>query len=362
MWEETFVTDEVLTSRSGTRNLWEMEIASGRIRQLTSGVESEGDPVVSRQGVLAYARFSPESGLYLRGLEGEAEQRLTLTTRDNFFPRVSPDGRKIVYQSDRTGNNEIWLLDLDTSSERQLTDQPAMDIQPDWSPDGREIVFLSNRGGDFQVWVTSVEGGAPRPLTDHRILIRGTEEQTYRELAPRWSPDGKAIGYIGAADQGEVLWVVDRDGQNARSHFPRAVRFDWYRDSRHVVYTRLGEDAPTTREMVVADLKSGQEATLYRGDHWELDVAPDGRAVSYCDDGKPGTSNHELTGQALFLLRLAPPNAPGELPRASGQPQRLTDAKVGVVLNGGWSPDGKKIVFSRLTQEADIHIAELYKP
>ena len=176
---------------SGAKDLWEVEVASGRLRQLTSGVASEDDPVVSRQGSLAYARFSEESGLYLRGLEGEAEQRLTLTTRDNFFPRVSPDGKRIAYQSDRTGNNEIWLFDLDTSSERQLTDQPAMDIQPDWSPDGREIVFLSNRDGDFHVWVMNVDHVVPRRLTDHSILSRGTAEETYREIAPRWSPDGQ---------------------------------------------------------------------------------------------------------------------------------------------------------------------------
>ena len=320
------------------------------------------DHVVSRQGALAYADSSSASGLYLMGLEGDAERRVTLTTSDNNFPRFSPDGKKIVYQSDRTGNEEIWLLDLETSSERQLTDHPAVDIQPDWSPDGDKIVFLSNRDGDFHVWVMNVDRGVPRRLTDHRILIRGTSAVTYREIAPRWSPDGKAIGFIGAAEEGEALWVVDPDGSNARSHFPGVVRFDWYRDSRHVVYTRLVEDAPTTRAMVVADLKSGQEATLYRGDHWELDVAPDGRAVSYCDDLRPGAGAHELSGQALFLLRLAQPSAPGELPMALGPPERITDANVGVVLNGGWSPDGKKIVYSRMTQEADIHIAELYQP
>jgi hypothetical protein len=113
--------------------------------------------------------------------------------------------------------------------------------------------------------------------------------------------------------------------------------------------------------MVVANLESGQEEALYRGGHGELVVSPDGRAVSYCDDVRPGTSGHELPGQALFKLRLTPPAGPGELPRVLGEPEQITEAKgVSIPLNGGWSPDGKKIVYSRESQEADIHFAKLY--
>ena len=74
------------------------------------------------------------------------------------------------------------------------------------------------------------------------------------------------------------------------------------------------------------------------------------------------TGDRELSGQALFLLRLTPPSTPGELPMALGRPERLTDAKVGVVLNRGWSPDSREVVQTRQSSEADIHVAELYQP
>jgi hypothetical protein len=168
------------------------------------------------------------------------------------------------------------------------------------------------------------------------------------------------------AQRDEAEWhrglEKDRDGRNARFYFPGALRFDWYRDSRHVVYTRMEQGDSGTREMVVANLESGQEVTLYRGDHFALDVSPDGRAISYCDDLRAGGSTHELTGQELFLLRLIPPAHAGELPQVLGQPEQLTEAEgSSVVLYGGWSPAGNVIVYSRLTHESDIHIAELYR-
>ena len=54
----------------------------------------------------------------------------------------------------------LWLHDMETGMERQLTYPPAgrEDRTPDWSPDGKQVVFLSNRGGPFQLWVADVDG------------------------------------------------------------------------------------------------------------------------------------------------------------------------------------------------------------
>ena len=87
-------------------------------------------------------------------------RQISLSAGSNFSQRFSPDGDHIVFQSGRSGNAQIWLLDTVTGSERQLTTPPpgAEDRTPDWSPDGTEIVFLSSRDGPFQLWRTSVDG------------------------------------------------------------------------------------------------------------------------------------------------------------------------------------------------------------
>ena len=115
---------------------------------------------------------------------------------ETFFPSFSQDARKLVYQSDQSGINEVYLIDLDTKGrERNLTADPATDLVPDWSPDGREIVYVSNHGGKTQLSIMDSEGGSRRTLTDLTIPD-SLRSWSSGEIAPRWSPDGKSIAFI----------------------------------------------------------------------------------------------------------------------------------------------------------------------
>jgi TolB protein len=189
------------SDRAGSVNLWEIEIDSQRLRQLTAGSGSDVEPAIAHDGRLAYSQFSHQVDLYCLQIDRAKEERLTFSTRDNFHARFSPDGKKIVYQSNRTGNDEIWLLDVETKAERPLTNHPGIDGAPDWSPDGREIVFLSNREDGFHLWVMNAEGESLRRLT--KQPIPGTVEG-YQTVTLRCSPDGKVIGYLAPGDQGSV--------------------------------------------------------------------------------------------------------------------------------------------------------------
>jgi Tol biopolymer transport system component len=343
-----------VSNRAGTRNLWEIDIESGRLRQLTSGPGPDVQPATSPTGRIAFTPYSHQVDLYWGPVDRpqEEHQRLTSHTRNNFAGRVSPDGQQIVYHSDRTGNNELWLLDRRTGAERQLTDHPATDVVADWSPDGRELVFLSAREGTLQVWVLEVESGRVRRLSEKSHSIPA-EPQFFG--GPRWSPDGKAIGFIAAGEKEETLWVVDPQGENARSVLAGVIGFDWYRTSRHVVYTRPAPDGSGTLEMRVADLETGKEAILLTGPNAELVVAPDGRGIAYVY-----AASH--LNMHLYLLRLAPPAAPGELPRPVGEPRQLTRGEgIWHVHNGGWSPDSKALVYSRDLDAGDIYVIENYR-
>jgi len=339
-----------VSNRSGRMNLWEIEVESRRLRQVTTGPGNDLAPVVSSTGRAAYTQHSHQVDLYQARVDQpeEEHQRLTSHTQNNFGARVSPDGRYILYQSDRTGNFELWLLDRADGSERQLTDNPGFDAMADWSPNGREIVFLSTRGGALQPWILEVASGQTRQLSEvsHWIPF----EPHFG--GPRWSPDGKAVGFLAGNKDRAGLWVVDPQGGNLRSPLPGVIGFDWYRDSQHILYTRSLEDGSGTMEMRVADLQTGKEVVLLRGPSAEITVSPDGRGVSYLH-----SASH--FNMQLFVLRLAPPDSPEGLPRPVGEPRQLTHGgATWHVHNGGWSPDGRAVVYTRDLDSGDIYAIE----
>jgi Tol biopolymer transport system component len=71
---------------------------------------------------------------------------------DNYFPRVSPDGGRVVFGSNREGQSEIYMINIDGSGERRLTSDRADDGAASWSPGGNQIIFDSNRDGDYEIY------------------------------------------------------------------------------------------------------------------------------------------------------------------------------------------------------------------
>jgi TolB protein len=94
--------------------------------------------------------------------------------------RYSPDGRKVVFVSHRTKNNDIWRMDADGGLQTQLTTADKDDENPAFSPDGKHIVFASKRTGNFDIWVMDSDGGNLRQLTSHQA----------DEKQPCWSVGG----------------------------------------------------------------------------------------------------------------------------------------------------------------------------
>ncbi len=109
-------------------------------------------------------------------------------------PQISPDGKLVVYvvgTVDLDGNKSfstLWLASTDKGEPRQLTNTTKKDRHPRWSPDGKHILFESNRSGDNQLWIIDLTGGEARQLT------------TISSEASNgiWSRDGKHVAFLSA--------------------------------------------------------------------------------------------------------------------------------------------------------------------
>jgi len=101
---------------------------------------------------------------------------LTSDAGESRNPRWSPDGSRIVFQSNRDGDWDIFVMDADGGNEVPLTFNSSDDLSPDWSPDGRRIVFRSDRDGDHDIYVMDADGSDVIQISD----------EAGSDSVPRW--------------------------------------------------------------------------------------------------------------------------------------------------------------------------------
>ena len=132
-------------------------------------------------------------------------EKVVASSRYQTAPDYSPDGTKIAFMSNRSGNWEIWVSDSDGSNVLQLSSFGTKDTgSPRWSPDGKLIAFDSRVGSDVaNIYLVDPRGGVPHKLD---IDVRGTNE-------PNWSHDGKWI-YFGSREDPKI-WKVASTGGHA---------------------------------------------------------------------------------------------------------------------------------------------------
>jgi len=111
---------------------------------------------------------------------GGPATRLT-SVGNNEEPTWSPNGRRIVFVSNRTGDNHLYVMPASGGPNVQLTFGNFDDDQPSWSPDGTRIVFTSGRSGSDALWTMSTSGGFVTPLTNNPNVD---------DVAPSWGVHG----------------------------------------------------------------------------------------------------------------------------------------------------------------------------
>ncbi|HEV8485014.1 MAG TPA: winged helix-turn-helix domain-containing protein, partial [Blastocatellia bacterium] len=177
------------TRAGGDYGLWRISAAGGTPERLAVGGHYVPFASISRQGNrLAYVQWSGDFNIYRIDVSdstgsGNLPIKLTPSTRLDFAPQYSPDGKRIVFQSDRSGSQEIWMCDSDGSHAVQVTFLNRVVDTPRWSPNGHQIAFDVHQEGKGDIYVISAESGLPRPIV--------TDDS--EEYAPSWSSDGRSI-------------------------------------------------------------------------------------------------------------------------------------------------------------------------
>jgi eukaryotic-like serine/threonine-protein kinase len=200
------------SKRSGFTTLWKIPASGGEIEPVAGVGGYAFLPAVSPHGnLLAYVNQETNTniwGVHLdsRGRADGPPRKLISGTGMQDDDEISPDGKRVVFASDRSGDTEIWVANIDGSSPLQLTSLHApLAGSPRWSPDGRWVVFgamVDESGGAF---VVSADGGTPRRLTPPGVMA----------LVFAWSHDGKSIYFEGNPGGQWGIWKMPAQGSKA---------------------------------------------------------------------------------------------------------------------------------------------------
>ena len=183
-----------------------------------------------RAGRLVYSLVQNDPNIWRLTLGPKVEwQRIAASSGQDASPQYSPDGRRVAFRSDRTGEEQIWVCQADGSQPVQVTSLKGRPSVPRWSPDGRRLVF--NDAATTEMFLAEEEAGR------WRVRPFGA-----RGVHPVFSPDGKWI--YAAAPEGSILRYPAAGGRAQVVTHVRGLSLDVSPDGEYVYFVR--EPADTT--------------------------------------------------------------------------------------------------------------------
>ena len=213
------------TPGGGSSNVWKMNPdGTGKVQLTTLG---GGEPVISPDGSkivftttrdyvpppppppCCYYFYGDALGdgeeIYVMNADGSNQTRLTVNSSRDISPSWSPDGSKIIFSSDRTGNWQIFTIDPSGGNLTQVVTTGSNETNPKFSPDGTKIAFISSRSGKGQVWTMNADGTSPFRVT----------QDSYSNDYPSWSPDGTRIAFTSErSSSGPDTYTIAPDGSS----------------------------------------------------------------------------------------------------------------------------------------------------
>lgn len=223
-----------------------VEVATGKFKQLSSrgGSDLQWSPdgrhiAYSANRVRDETTFLSNRDIFILPAEGGEEHLLTTNTlgTKEQDPHWSPDGRQIAFITDRSGFDNVAVLDIASGEMRILTETRFDHANPSWSPDGKSIAYVVNQEYHYYIETVSVVGGSPKRITERRGVNGGMERIQLRGSL-RWLASGEQIAYTysSPADTSD-LWVSD-----IKTNSPRRItdsRDASLKDERQFVWPEL---------------------------------------------------------------------------------------------------------------------------
>ncbi|MGD2124261.1 MAG: protein kinase [Gemmatimonadota bacterium] len=340
-----------VSNDGGARDVYQLQLSpsgapAGSPTRLTTNLGALSISLSADGRLLAYSVFRHDANVWSipiprLGTSSVSEAAaVTSGTQTIETPGVSPDGRWLTFDSNRSGNFDIYRLELPDGLPEQLTEDPGDDFIPSWSPNGLEIAFHSFRYGTRDLFIMTADGGSEVRVTDDPGQERG----------PDWSPDGNSLVFAWDNTGNNELWVMSREDSSSTWGEPRQLTSDgggaprWSPAGEWIAYTAAG-----TLRLVSPE--GGSPRILVEGGTESFDPAPvfadwsaDGRTVYF--------KARDSQGQASIW----------SVPLSGGAPHLLVrfDDPLRPSFRPEFATDGERFFFTVGSQESDICVMELH--
>lgn len=203
------ITGVSLRRGAGAAAIVLQDVSDGDARVLLRNAHGAADTVdVVGPGRLVFTEDVTRQNLQevsLRGEDAGGARWLTRGMSMDRQPSWAPDGRSIVFATDRSGNVDLWQLILPAGSLRRITDDEGVDWDPQVGPDGSRAFWSSNRGGHFEIWSASMDGAGARQVTRD-----GHDAEN-----PSVPSSGDAVFYDSTGPQRDGMWRQPLSGNAA---------------------------------------------------------------------------------------------------------------------------------------------------
>ena len=262
-----------LSEQDGTFNVYKNSIG-GQARQLT---HHKGNPVrfltVAKNGTLCYGYNGEIYTLH----EGSEPQRVNITVNADRSEKelirqikrdgatsisVSPSGKEVAFVM----HGDVYVTSVEYNTTKQITDSPEQERTIDFSPDGRSIVYDSERNGMWSIYQTSIKNKDEKLFTYATDLVEERLTNTgHTSIQPQYSPDGKSVAFL---EDRATLRAVDvkskavrtlMDGKYIYSYSDGDVWFEWSPDSRWLLSSYIGQGGWNSQDIALVNASGNGE-------------------------------------------------------------------------------------------------------